>query len=759
MAILRTIAADGHITVRTVEDDKQFFVRAALQPSTANTEKRTIDVVLSAEKSNTVRVFNYRTWSFVDQQLGMNPENVRLDRINNGAPFLIDHDGRSGAQIGKLIEGSVRIAGDVGARELIGTVQFDAAANLSEENERHVQGIFSGIRRNTSVGFRAHETTVTEREGLADHHFAADWEPFETSSVTMGKDDGAMFRGASKFSPQQPQQQYRKEAQIMPKTPEQLKAESILDAETKRLADVAFEKRVEAETAKRLVDAVAAKLPDAVGTALAAIDERKQSLRKLGRALQVDADAVDKWIDEKRLDNSGRSVPFEAIRDREFNAAAERSANPGGKPMSGSMRAAAGGHDENAIRGLQMLGYLLCGRAGYKVDDDPVTKAQGIRSALLANKKQGRGFITSEISEDVLKGFDFRGEGRKFMARGSLMSLCIASLESDGIRTEGMGPSMIAELACGVRGLQARGLNTVSSFPLLLAETLNTSIRIGYGEYPLTFRTWANQRSAPDFRQIYNVTMGEAADLVELDEKEEIPTSTMKEARESYGIVEHGRMFGLTHKLIVNDRLAGLTQIPRKFGAAGNRKMREIVYALLTDGSKTLTDGVAYFSDGSAATRSRNDDGTPSAFSITTADLMRVRFANRQALNAANTTPHIMRHIACGTGKETLINQVLGRVVVEARARNTSEQVTEAFTGLTVTGDPLLDQDDAGAGLGLAWYGLDGDAIDFAFLEGEEGVQIAVQEDFNRRGMKIRATLDFGAGLTDWRGVDRNQGA
>ena len=85
--------------------------------------------------------------------------------------------------------------------------------------------------------------------------------------------------------------------------------------------------------------------------------------------------------------------------------------------------------------------------------------------------------------------------------------------------------------------------------------------------------------------------------------------------------------------------------------------------------------------------------------------------------------------------------------------------VTESFTGLTVTGDPLLDADNAGEGVGLAWYGLDGDAIDFAFLEGEEGVQIAVQEDFKRRGMMIRATLDFGAGLKDWRGIDRNKGA
>jgi len=212
---------------------------------------------------------------------------------------------------------------------------------------------------------------------------------------------------------------------------------------------------------------------------------------------------------------------------------------------------------------------------------------------------------------------------------------------------------------------------------------------------------------------------------------------------------------------MINDRLGGITELGRKFGAAGNRLMRQAVYGLLTT-PPTLEDGLPVFTNGAAASRSINDDPSPAVFSISEADDMRVRFATRQGIRAATTVPHRMRHIMCGTGNETFINQVLGRVVVESRARNTAEQVTESFTGLGVWADPLIDQFDAtpiGGGLGTAWFGTDGESVEYAFLQGYEGVQTAVESDFSTRGMRIRATMDFGAGVKDWRGLGRNAGA
>jgi hypothetical protein len=484
---------------------------------------------------------------------------------------------------------------------------------------------------------------------------------------------------------------------------------------------------------------------------VAARDKRAADLKKLGRVLTSRVADVDAWISER--DASGALVTFETIRDREFERAAKAADAPQGAPLVNGVRVAAGGHDEAQIRGLGMLGWLMCHRTGWSQDK--------VRSAILNNKRNRQTFATRDISDSVIKDFDFARHGAKYELRGSLVQLAAECLRADGFSVDDMSRAEVIEHAMGVRGLTGRGLNTTSSFPLLLAETLNTSLRIGYEEYPMNFQNWAMRSDAVDFRAKFNVTMGEADDLVPLVEGEEIPTSTMGEAREHYAIVEHGRIFGWTFRLMINDYLGGITELGRKFGAAGNRRMRETLYGLLT-APPTLEDGLPVFTNGAAATRSVNDDPTPAAFSIAEVDDMRVRFATRQGIRATTTVPHQLRHILCGTGNETFINQVLGRVVIQSRARNTAEQVTESFTGLGVWADPLIDQFDAtaiGGGLGTAWYGTDGESIEYAFLQGYEGVQTAVMSDFDTRGMRIRATLDFGAGVKDWRGLDRNAGA
>jgi len=696
------------------------YVReGGIQPTTANADARTIDVVLSDERSNTVRAFNWREGAVVDQQLSLDEGSIRLDRLNNGAPFLVQHAGHdSRAQIGKIVEGSARVEGGTGARQLVATVVF--SRNLDEAAERHVRDIFDGIRRNVSVGFREYAADVTARDEGPDHHYVTDWQPFEGSSVTMGADDGAVFRAYG----------LTQKGDRMTRNTENETVETVATpdpAEVHRLAAIEAD-RIVAEREKRAAD-----------------------LRKLGSVLSSRVADVEAWISER--DSGGALATFDAIRDREFERAAKAADKPAGKALVNGVRVAAGGHDEAQIRGLGMLGWLMCHRTGWAPDK--------VRSALIANKRRRQTFATGDIPEAVLRDFDFVGAGARYELRGSLVQLAAECLRADGYRVDDMGRAEVIEHAMGVRGLTGRGLNTTSSFPLLLAETLNTSLRIGYDEYPMNFTNWAMRSDAVDFRSKFNITMGEADDLVPLVEGEEIPTSTMGEAREHYAVVEHGRQFGWTFRLMINDRLGGITELGRKFGAAGNRLMRQAVYGLLTT-PPTLEDGLPVFTNGAAASRSINDDPSPAVFSISEADDMRVRFATRQGIRAATTVPHRMRHIMCGTGNETFINQVLGRVVVESRARNTAEQVTESFTGLGVWADPLIDQFDAtpiGGGLGTAWFGTDGESVEYAFLQGYEGVQTAVESDFSTRGMRIRATMDFGAGVKDWRGLGRNAGA
>ena len=62
-----------------------------------------------------------------------------------------------------------------------------------------------------------------------------------------------------------------------------------------------------------------------------------------------------------------------------------------------------------------------------------------------------------------------------------------------------------------------------------------------------------------------------------------------------------------------------------------------------------------------------------------------------------------------------------------------------------------------------AWYGFASpaqlDTIEYALLEGEEGVRVDVRPGWNTDGIEVRARLDIGAAALDHRGLAKNSGA
>ena len=77
---------------------------------------------------------------------------------------------------------------------------------------------------------------------------------------------------------------------------------------------------------------------------------------------------------------------------------------------------------------------------------------------------------------------------------------------------------------------------------------------------------------------------------------------------------------------------------------------------------------------------------------------------------------------------------------------------------LAVIAEPRLDP----ASGAVPWYLVASpaaiDTIEFAYLEGQEGVALATRRGFDVDGIEIRARLDFGAKAIDWRGLYKNPG-
>jgi len=160
-------------------------------PASWDPDQRTLDIVLAS----TTPVLR-RGWSeSYHEILSMAAGAVRLERLNNGAPVLLQHDGwDSNALLGSFVKGSARIEG----QELLATIRFVPQATAEARGvEPFIQEIAAGFRDKWSVGYDIHDYREI---GKADDGVmrveVTDWEPHEGSSVLIPADDSAHSRAA-----------------------------------------------------------------------------------------------------------------------------------------------------------------------------------------------------------------------------------------------------------------------------------------------------------------------------------------------------------------------------------------------------------------------------------------------------------------------------------------------------------------------------------------------------------------------------------
>ena len=136
----------------------------------ADVEARTVELAFSSE------IELERWWGV--EVLSHDDGAIRLERMNNGAALLVDHDWSD--QVG-VVE-SVTVGDDRVGRAV---VRFGKSARASEI----LQDVADGLRRHVSVGYMVHATKlVEERKDGTDVYRVTDWEPYEISIVSVPAD-------------------------------------------------------------------------------------------------------------------------------------------------------------------------------------------------------------------------------------------------------------------------------------------------------------------------------------------------------------------------------------------------------------------------------------------------------------------------------------------------------------------------------------------------------------------------------------------
>lgn len=155
--------------------------RAMFAPDTVNVEARTVDVVWTTGAQ--VKRSDWARGDYIEE-LSLQAEHVRLDRLNKGAPFLDSHENFSLRSVLGVVE-RAWLNGNEGRA----TVRFSKRAEV----EPIFQDVRDGILRNISVGYRKHKTERDET-GPVPVERAVDWEPYELSLVPIPADAAAQVR-------------------------------------------------------------------------------------------------------------------------------------------------------------------------------------------------------------------------------------------------------------------------------------------------------------------------------------------------------------------------------------------------------------------------------------------------------------------------------------------------------------------------------------------------------------------------------------
>ena len=336
-------------------------------------------------------------------------------------------------------------------------------------------------------------------------------------------------------------------------------------------------------------------------------------------------------------------------------------------------------------------------------------------------------------------------EGARQFNGMNLMEVARQVLESQGINTRGLSKMALAE----------RALHTTSDFPSMLANVMNKGMRGAYAEVPRTFMEFGRRSTVSDFRPVHRMALGDAPDLKKLNEHGEFTRGSMGEETESYKIATYGRIFGITRNTLINDDLNAFTRLSSMWAASSARLQNRLFWGMIL--GYDFDKGVAapyLMADGNNVFGAKNSiTGASSAFSDTAFSTMRKMGRKQKSIDNKNMNISYNK-LALPAELETTAEQLLLQTIVPATVA-TSNPFKGKFEFVI---EPLLDEISA-----TAWYAFAStnqiDTFEYAFLQGEEELNIETRTGFDVDGFEVRARTDVGGGWVDRRGAFKSAGA
>ena len=666
-------------------------------PKSLNEAERTIDVTWSTGAR--VRR-NHPEYGFYYEEISLDPNHIRLDRLKNGAPVLNNHnDEKLFDQIGIVTRASV----DDG----VGTATLKFSER--EDVEPIWKDVKAGIFRNISVGYKPYKAVEVEQENDCPVLRSIDTEFFEISLVPINAEPGAQVRN-EEVTHELELVTRKEEGMPMPKKkdekgkPKETGAGGP-DPKKTEPKNTPPEPKDDSLETRAFPKDKASEILMGERLRIRAIEDRCQNH-------SMSAEFTRKLIDDGVNESQANQLILDELTKRSLDNMVN---NQGRLP-----RIEAGDHDEIQVRRDAIKNAILHDYDPNLVKKDDLTER--------AYEYKNRSVI------DIIR-MDLERRGEK-TARYSNNELVTRAFHSTSDFPLLMGNVADATLK--------------QSYLNLVKEQ--------------TFRPLVRYQNAKNFKPMRKLQMGEIPSLERIPEGAEVSYGTISEHGEQWAIGSYGKAFGISREAIINDELDAILSSMAMWGAAAARLESNLAWGVFNTNPMVYKLNRNGINESTGKTWFHTDHGNLSdAAPLTLDSIEDAEYAmsiqkghDEREGDELNLTSRYL--IVPSRLKNTARKLIYGQFTP-----NAVEGVNIYQNQFTIISDVRLNPKERGDDAKYPWYlACDPNVLPvlwMAYLNGRKEPEIMYDTDFNTRSVKVRADLDVGVTHGDWKAVHKNPGS
>ncbi|HIF9079934.1 TPA: hypothetical protein ACX6NP_000783 [Photobacterium damselae] len=250
----------------------------------------------------------------------------------------------------------------------------------------------------------------------------------------------------------------------------------------------------------------------------------------------------------------------------------------------------------------------------------------------------------------------------------------------------------------------------------------------------------ANTEDLPNFKETDLILINDAPDLMAISEDGEYKSATIKGSGEKIQLGSFGREIAFTRQAIINDEIALIAKIPRKFMQAAYRLSDKLMFNAILSGK--MGDGKGVFQAGTANKWGNLVNDIPAA------DYQALVMALHKSFATTQTSEGDALDLR---GEILLANpdhaSFLEAVLNTASKPDSFNPAYKKFQKVVETA--RLSEVNGAIGL----TGKDFDSVVMAFLDGAQDPWLETGDGWSSDGAKFRITYDVASKVIDRRGI------